>query len=575
MISSNKKFTTQFLNSADLSDFFGLVSNKVLKPIIPLLLVSLFQQTETLQETLSTLIQNWQALDDRSAHIKSLLLLSAVFQSKPAAGSAIFLKEGIIDNLIELLEFSKPDVQVAALEVLSISCSDKLSRNLVCAKCTPLLQILSKSDNSDVKSGAISTLIKSMIDDKETEKKVLQDVGIIDNLILNVQSSLNGGLGHDIESLAFLSVQPEIKEKMVGDQKFLVSLFQYNSNDRTILFGISTILFNLTRFSKKLTEEEEQIQKLRQMTKDIPKVSSDERNSDNAVFIRCSKLIKSGIVPFLVYLSKSDSINIKDTVAQIFHSLVSKPENRGVIIQQGGVKSLIQLSSNCSNEFIPLATQSLAKITITADPNIAFKGETVNELIRPFISLLNGDDQLRQFEGLMALTNLASIGPQVRQLIIKNQGVKAFEMLQFSSNEMVQRAATEAMCNMMFEQQVFESFSNASTSSRLLIFIALCGSEDLATRRAASGVVAILSSDENACRLIQKEEKGLPILAELLEDDSIEILHRALECVKNMVLFGGEVKRAVVLSGCIEIVRKMKTNVDILIGLKKEILDSV
>ncbi|ORY53083.1 hypothetical protein BCR33DRAFT_186422 [Rhizoclosmatium globosum] len=79
--------------------------------------------------------------------------------------------------------------------------------------------------------------------------------------------------------------------------------------------------------------------------------------------------------------------------------------------------------------------------------------------IRPLIHLLDNDSStLQQFEGLMALTNLASFDETVRSRIVAAKGVKAMEYLQFSENTMVRRAATEALCNMMFDESVFESY---------------------------------------------------------------------------------------------------------------------
>jgi hypothetical protein len=138
-------------------------------------------------------------------------------------------------------------------------------------------------------------------------------------------------------------------------------------------------------------------------------------------------------------------------VSQTFLNIVTNKENRGLAIQQGAVPSLISLFSSCSPQFSPLAGQALAKLTITTDPNIAFKGETASELVRPFVTLCNGENPLRQFEALMALTNLASMGSATRQVIISANGIKAMEILQFSENSMIQRAATEALCNMIYE----------------------------------------------------------------------------------------------------------------------------
>lgn len=80
------------------------------------------------------------------------------------------------------------------------------------------------------------------------------------------------------------------------------------------------------------------------------------------------------------------------------------------------------------------ATQSLAKIAITTNPENSFPGQRVKifsrldkksrklfvrfqmlEVVRPILQLLKSEGvALENFEALMALTNLASIGETVR-----------------------------------------------------------------------------------------------------------------------------------------------------------------
>lgn len=56
------------------------------------------------------------------------------------------------------------------------------------------------------------------------------------------------------------------------------------------------------------------------------------------------------------------------------------------------------------------AAQALAKIAITTNPEIAFPGQRMIEVVKPLISLLGIDNTaLENFEALMALTNLTSM----------------------------------------------------------------------------------------------------------------------------------------------------------------------
>ena len=55
--------------------------------------------------------------------------------------------------------------------------------------------------------------------------------------------------------------------------------------------------------------------------------------------------------------------------------------HRGLIVQQGGAKALIPLANDGNFVGKAIAAQALAKISITQDPNIAFPGQRVCQLI--------------------------------------------------------------------------------------------------------------------------------------------------------------------------------------------------
>jgi protein unc-45 len=67
----------------------------------------------------------------------------------------------------------------------------------------------------------------------------------------------------------------------------------------------------------------------------------------------------------------------------------------------------------------------------------------------------------------------------------------------------------------------------------------MCDVEDLPTRRAASGALAILSMSETACRALAQEGRGVQVILGLLEEEEDEgVVHRCVEVVKNMARVG-------------------------------------
>lgn len=123
--------------------------------------------------------------------------------------------------------------------------------------------------------------------------------------------------------------------------------------------------------------------------------------------------MKVGVLAPLLILSKSSSIAVHINTAEVLLSLSTIQKNRGTLIQQGAIPALLSLTN------LPTlsSNQALAKLAITIDPKIGFP-RTYPQLIPPLSKLLKSDFELQQFEGMMALTNLAVI-EEARSMIVK------------------------------------------------------------------------------------------------------------------------------------------------------------
>ena len=63
------------------------------------------------------------------------------------------------------------------------------------------------------------------------------------------------------------------------------------------------------------------------------------------------------------------------------------------------------------------ASQALAKIAISTNPEIAFPGERAVEVVRPLVQLLHPNcTGLMNYEALLALTNLGSMNDSMRSV---------------------------------------------------------------------------------------------------------------------------------------------------------------
>lgn len=58
--------------------------------------------------------------------------------------------------------------------------------------------------------------------------------------------------------------------------------------------------------------------------------------------------------------------------------MCSMQENRGVVVQQGGVKALLGLAAEGTSKGKVTAAHALARIAITINPEVAFPGQRVS-----------------------------------------------------------------------------------------------------------------------------------------------------------------------------------------------------
>ena len=97
-----------------------------------------------------------------------------------------------------------------------------------------------------------------------------------------------------VEGLAYLTMYGDIKESVAYDDAVLKALFALErTDDRPLQYGVVTILSNLCYYQKKLTEEQEQMIKLKEIAKEpVPKFNTYD--TDDYVTKRAAHLVKVG-----------------------------------------------------------------------------------------------------------------------------------------------------------------------------------------------------------------------------------------------------------------------------------------
>ncbi|KAF9338114.1 hypothetical protein BGZ91_009051 [Linnemannia elongata] len=543
----------------------------------------------------------------RAAGFQSLHL---VFQADMAIGCGILTKEGLLVELMDCIELEPEDIQITLTETLSMACADAKARTAIGLHCSEFLKSIvmrGATKNQHLKGAAAQAPSNGSNNSAEEEAQLAK---LFSTLLKDDKNDKSNGIQlNAVEGLAYASIQGPVKQLIISDKALLLSLFQLGEDTKNnpLKYGLIIIFNNLTAFRKRLSPEQEQMLKLKKMAGTLPKSESgrlqnqdDDPLDDEAVVNqRNIALTKLGIMPALHAIGHQASENIRQSLAQVLRNLITPPETRGLLVQQGVVRLLMPMALQQQQQQQPpaseatktAATQALAKLSITLDPRLTFKNQRIPELVKPLIWLLESTDQLCQFESLMALTNLGSMGDiQVLSLIVQDGGIEKMENLQFSEHNLVRRAATEALCNMIFFEPVFELYSDPKQGkNKIHLMLALCDADDFMTRRAASGALAVLSTSPEVCKMIIEQTRGLEILRSLItlgvsgsptDADEVEakaiedvmsdqeaavvdhavavgrmdeLRHRGAECFKNLITIGGkEISEKIAAEGGIQ-----------------------
>ncbi|KAB5591969.1 Unc-like protein [Ceratobasidium theobromae] len=384
-----------------------------------------------------------------------------------------------------------------------------------------------------------------------------------------------------IEGLTHLSASPEHKDALAKNTPLMKKIFTlvpvvsasskasaqlkndfdesslFNRDNSVLLFGIASIASNLVSYRPPRTQEERAIEQLRRTATPgrgkrnaLPVAVDDPADAPPAVAARAKLLLDAGVLPALSALAQSTSIGVRRAAGSAYLGLVTEQANRGKVIQGGGIKAILHIAQRASydrppapasstNDLAPqdlLSFQALAKLTITHPPNLLF-GNSPRSAIGPLSSLLAHPEAntLQQFEALMALTNIAGVDADG---VVKSVGARRVEELMLTEHKMVRRAAVELLCNLVGSEEMWTRYtgehaegevpkdSDKAIQSRLHVLMALSDVEDLPTRRAASGALAMLTGSPSAVNFLLRLERGparlMKVIRELVQPSEDE-----------------------------------------------------
>ena len=494
---------------------------------------------------------------------------AAAFPVIPVVASRLFLTDGFVQQLVPNLERNWEDgaagrrkshtLEISALELLSAACVDKACREAINRYCSHWLQNLTEEREGEHR--ALAALILAKISDTPPEDITAK----LEQLVLSSGSEVNQA----IEGIAYTSLQPKIKEEVAGNEQLLRKVIRTLQDRASAAFGCLTVLSNITSYRPTLSEEQKKISELKAYANSSKPGADDPLDDDAHVTARCRKVLDADAVPAIVsYCKNVTSLTNVALVVNILLSLAREQKHRAKMAQQGAVKLLLQIKDRIaktdkSTKEASLiernAAHGLARLLISVNPAHVFSGtlsaSSAVSALAPLLKLDMDSEQrnlLPTFEGLLALTNLASIEEDsVRELELRLIWEDLEDHLLLSSNTLVQRASVELVCNLMASPNCVTKFvgdGSKREATRMQILLALADAEDLATRRAAGGALAVLTEWDAAVSAILNQQsdtgpRGIKTLLAMCADENDELKHRGLVCVNNLVNAPGDLSK--------------------------------
>lgn len=503
------------------------------------------------------------------------------------------------DELPDLIHSENPVAMCLASEVLSGASTVESARYIVANLVSGgAMEKLLMSEDRDIRSGAASAVTKLGLADKEADegervgllsaacdlledRKESEQLSKVAEKLQRFNNFAGSSVERAIEMLTYIVANTAMKEEIVGGFQSpgapttalerLVALADVPHAGESISgYGLASIFHSLAVTNLQLRKEAfegrdvtmeqyDEFQKLGK-TEEEKEILETQKDSDTEEMChaRIRKMASVNVPRALVNLMEGASEHTLEQLVLALSRFASEPSARGSMIQQGVLSALIKIEKNegptetdTMKKIIRIARHSIARTLITTNPGLLTSAQRLGS-IRPLVLLVRDihASDLQHFESLLALTNLASSGEDAQNRIVSERGIAALHYVMFSDHEMVRRAATEAMCNLVPHEAMM---SHLAEGDHLKMWFAFATDyeENYECARAATGCLAMATYDERIATKLVELEKFRQHTHTLLECGRLEIMHRAMVLLHNLVRHQGKIKEKVVKEGIV------------------------
>lgn len=320
---------------------------------------------------------------DFESKVRVIVALTSLLLGPLDVGNTIFARDGIMQMILTMAGDETILHQRVACECLIAAASKKDKAKALISSGVDILKKLYNSKDEGVKvralvglcklgsSGGLDASIRPFAEGSTTKlAEACRRFLIKPGKDKNIRKFA-------AEGLAFLTLDADVKEKLVEDKAAIQALIELaKTGDQSVIYGVVTTLVNLVN----AYEKQELLPELMELAKFAKHHVPEEHELDDPDFIakRVVALAEEGVTTALVALSKTESDNSKEMIARVFNAICSEQNARGIVVQQGGARVLIPLALKGTEKGKRHAGQALSRIGISINPEQAFPGEIKN-----------------------------------------------------------------------------------------------------------------------------------------------------------------------------------------------------
>lgn len=465
------------------------------------------------------------------------------------------------------------------------------------------LEPLLLCDDRDIRSGAASALAKmglsekatkdegemmgllqaacDLLDDPSKTGENKQEEAKFSHKSDGIGSVATSALERAIEMITYLIPNTIVKEELAAGfsgtghrsaiEKLVDAADLPGAGESLSGYGLATIFQNISATSEQIRKEAfegkevtmEQYDEMQRMgkTEEEKELMDKEKDPDTTELCheRIRQIAAANVPRALIALVDGASEHTLEQAVMAMNRMADVQSVRGVLIQQGVLSACIKIEkketptdTDVMKKVIRLARHTIGKMLVSTNPSLLTSAQRLGS-IKPLIQLIRDikASDLQHFEALMALTNVASSGEDAKNRIVTERGIPCLHFAMFSDHEMVRRAATEAMCNLVPHKAMMDHLADTDNLKLWLAF-AVDYEENYECARAAAGCLAMASQDEIIAEEFVKLENFRKHTTTLLESGRLEIMHRTFALVHSLVLHGGAIKEKIITEGFVE-----------------------